>query len=344
VPLDDYLRVRYFNVLLFVLLILIAHHRETFRILCVPVLISPQIWYVFSYFNSEAFAILSSLVVIYQVIDADSFFRRSLLEKRRVSAIGALLLAGVLFSSLLLAKKSFYFFVLFLILCGLAFSWNRGMRETLRSYGLRVAVPVLVGIVIFGGWETLRAAVNEFELADKVAECREKTAREAYKPSTPLDKTHPSLYWKDKGIPLEDLFNSGWAGVVFRSAFGYYGYLEVPGSPLYYDLVRYLFIAFTGYLTFSVLVQGERIHRIFVVAAVLIFFVVFATTIWKSWTRDFQAQGRYYFSLLPVISFICCTCWKYYNRNVLSIFVIALFLLSVHSFLYVGIAEIIKVD
>ena len=342
VPVSDYLRFRYFNVMLFLFIVIMACYSNIFRILSIPVLLSPQIWYVFSYFNSEAFAIFSTLVIAHQIFDSSSLLRRTLTMPTCKRFTVALILCGALFSLLLLIKKSFYFFPLFLGLCAVALLGHYRINPLRSAFRSRASAILVISVAFYGGWIGVHEAVNDFDRSAKIMDCREQTANYMYKPSTPFEKTARTLYRKQKGLPLSSLLEAGWAGIVLRSAFGYYGYFEAPASPLHYNLVKILFTGFIAYLSISVLVRGDFARRSFVVIAIVTFLAIFATTLWKSWTRDFQPQGRYYFALIPIIGSLCYSCRGFYNGKILSAFILGLYLLSLHSFLYVGLVEIAK--
>jgi hypothetical protein len=63
-----YVRYRLFNVFLFLVIIILFHKQKDTRYLIVPFVISPQIWYVFSYFNSDAFSLFMALAVVFQLV------------------------------------------------------------------------------------------------------------------------------------------------------------------------------------------------------------------------------------------------------------------------------------
>ncbi|MDH3376354.1 MAG: hypothetical protein OEQ39_05225 [Gammaproteobacteria bacterium] len=344
VPLSDYLRFRYFNVLLFMFIVIMAYRSSIFRILSIPILLSPQIWYLFSYFNSEAFAIVSTLVIAHQIFDSNSLLRRTLTMPRSKRFAVAVILCGGLFSLLLLIKKSFYFFPLFLGLCAVALLWRFRINSLQSYFRSRASAILVISVAFYGAWVGANEAMNDFDRSAKIADCREQTAKYIYKPSTPIEDSAPTLYRKQKGLPLSSLFEAGWAGVVLRSAFGYYGYFDAPASPLHYNLVKVLFSGFLAYLFISVLVRGDFARRSFIVIAIITFLALFATALWKSWTRDFQPQGRYYFSLIPIIGSLCFACRGFYSGKILSVFILGLYLLSLHSFLFVGLVEIAKAN
>jgi hypothetical protein len=114
--LPNYLVFRYFNVCLFAFLLLFALYKKPFRLLFVPLLLSPQIWYIFSYFNSEGFAMVVILLVAYQMAVEESAWNRLLAAEgpgcRWWELPGIVVLLGIL----LLLKVNFYFFGLFIFL------------------------------------------------------------------------------------------------------------------------------------------------------------------------------------------------------------------------------------
>ncbi len=73
---DPYLIVRLFNITLLCILMLLAVRQSRYRLLLVPLVISPQIWYIFSYFNSDALALFMLLLLAYQAVEPRSAFNQ----------------------------------------------------------------------------------------------------------------------------------------------------------------------------------------------------------------------------------------------------------------------------
>ncbi len=341
-PLRDYHKLRLFNILLFVLIILLAFARPGFRLVALPLLLSPQVWYVFSYFNSEGFAVFVTVLLAYQLIEPTSFARRHLFDKLNRHRIASLMLLGILIGLVLVLKKSFYFFLLFLGMCALIFAWYVGIKHALKEYAGKTVIVSLLALLVGGSWIFAHEAVNGFDRWERIKECKEQTAETAYRLSTPVEHTAPTVYWRKKGKTISDILDTGWAGVVYRSAFGYYGYLQIPNSAIHFEILKYLLSGFIAYLSLSVLIRGERTQRLLILAGLATAVAVFLMALYKSWTRDFQPQGRYQFSLFAVTGFTLAACQKFYNEKIVFAFVLAIYLMALKSFIFTGLIEITK--
>ena len=151
-----------------------------------------------------------------------------------------------------------------------------------------------------------------------------------------------SLYWRAKGRPFSDVLDANWATSVFSSAFGYYGYLYVPGSGSFYSAVK-IGLSLIGIIILVTLWRsGNTLGRAAVAAMVVCFSGLVGITLWNSWTMDFQPQGRYFFSLAIMLGVVFYT--LRHSLPVRVLMPIALFItgLSLFSFLFVGIPEIVK--
>ncbi len=227
-PIHPYYRLRLFNVLLFAILLglNIGLNIKTpeYRIASLPLLLSPQIWYVFSYFNSDAFALFIAYIVIYQMVHQESLANRYLLATNWKGIVSSGLLLGVLLFIFLTLKKNFYFFALFIMLY-LAITWI-GKGISVQKLPLkRAAIVVLVCAAMLGLRYATDIFINGTDKAQKLLACREKLAKTAYKPSTPLGKSAPGLNLRKRGIALSDVWTHyRWGAKVLRSAFGVYGY------------------------------------------------------------------------------------------------------------------------
>lgn len=104
---------RLVNLLLFAGLIIVWLRQEDSRLAFSLLLISPQIWYIFSYFNADAFPLFLSLLIAHQLVGADSLFNRYLSAKSITGHFRGALLMGLLIGLLLLSKRNYYVFLLF---------------------------------------------------------------------------------------------------------------------------------------------------------------------------------------------------------------------------------------
>ena len=338
----SFLLLRLFNALLFTILVLYAFNKVDFRYFLLPCLISPQIWYIFSYCNSEAFAVFISLLAAYQLAAEKSAFTAMLRgEESKYSGISVVLL-GILFGLLLMQKLNFYFLYLFFLFY---FIWKFRMdgRVWSKKTVYRFCAVVLIGCSVFIAFRGTDAWVNDFNKKELLFEARENYAREMYNPKTPLDKRHAYLQMKERGKTLKHMLQlDRWGEKTFRTSFGVYGYAQYPGTFSYYEYVRLTGVLLLLSLVVSVVCKGG-ISGIMLLALSLGWTMFFlGGLIQHAWTADFQAQGRYLLPVLPVLAILLYHCQKLINKPIFySLFLIS-FLLSVYNFIFVGLRDIGK--
>src|SRR5229473_6407827 len=98
---------RLFNVVLLAVLAYLCAMRPRAYLVFLPLLLSPQIWYIFSYFNGDAFPLFLAMLIAYQVATADSLFNRYLESPGILRRIAGIFLFGLLVALLALSKKNY---------------------------------------------------------------------------------------------------------------------------------------------------------------------------------------------------------------------------------------------
>lgn len=339
---QSFLTLRFFNIVLFSILILLAVTKVEFRLMMLPLMISPQIWYIFSYFNSDAFAFFIIMLVGYQVAVPSSMFHRLLSRNFDIKLLAYLFSVGVLFGLLLLLKKNFYFFYVFLFLY-VVWSIIFGKIILNKKTIIRFGMIVLVGLSLFGAVKGTDYAVNGFDKKDKLLEAREKIALDMYKPSTPLAQKHGYLQMKDRGVTLKHFLQiNRWGEKSFRTSFGVYGYMSVAASFFYYDIVRSIGLGLLLLITVSILLRGGKEGNSLFLIALTVTLGLIITAMYHAWTVDFQAQGRYFLPIVAIGSILLYHTERYLYRPFFQWFVMGLYLLSVYNFVFVGLHDIAK--
>jgi len=338
----DYRVFRYFNVTLFAFLLLFAVYKKPFRLILLPLLLSPQIWYIFSYFNSEGFAMVVILLIAYQMVVPDSTWNRFLATDGTSYSWWKLPGIVVLLGLLLLLKPNFYFFGIYIFFY---FVWRLLHKKTEFSKPvlIRVALVALAGISVFVGIRVVDSSIHDFKKSERIMEAREKYADEIFKPSTPLDKKFAYLQMKERGVTLDTILHGhNWSEKIFRTSFGEYGYTSVAASYGYYNLVHYLALIVLLVISFFTIKNGgwEGLSLLSITAGSAILLMIAA--LYQAWAVDFQAQGRY---LLPIVGMF--SMFAYHMReklgNLPCVFVLSsLFMVSLYSFIFVALAGISK--
>ncbi len=339
--LHPYQSFRYFNTILFVILVLMSLYAVPKKLIVLPLLISPQIWYVFSYADSDAFALFILLIAAYQVCLPTSAFNVFLEKGLSRKTIAPLLLLGLLTGLSLLVKKNFYFFHLFLV--GYL-GWRLCFFEQKKKiFLLRCLLVGIVGLFCAGLWWGADYYVNGFDRSAKLLKCREKFAMKMYKPSTPLHKKHMYLQMKERGTTLQHFRHiDRWGEKSFRSSFGVYGYTTVSASFTYYDFVRFTGLALLIGIMVVLVTRGglPGVTLFLLTAAASLSLLVVA--MYHAWTVDFQAQGRYFLPMVPMFAVLANKTERCFRNPVIQLMILAMFFLSVYNFIFVGMQGVAK--
>jgi hypothetical protein len=338
--LEPYLTLRLLNALLFLGLTIFVFRQAEFRVFLLPLLISPQIWYVFTYVDSDAFALFISTAAAWQLAAEQSAFNRLLRGQPGKSGWIAALLLGLLLALLLLAKKNFYFAAMFF---GCVFLWRLWLVRPVwtKNAAFRLAALLMVGGSLALTWRLTDAWVNNFRKSELILAAKEKYAGTAYKPSTPLAKKHPYLYMRERGASLKKLLTvDRWGEKTFRSSFGVFGYTQYSAPPLYYSLVRAVSLLLLLTLLLPLLLRGGLPGLILVSIFGCCALSLAGMMLYKSWTTDFQTQGRYLLPILPMLSVLCCHGERVVPPLLFRSLLFLLFGLSVYNFVFVGLLEI----
>lgn len=338
--LDRLLLLRLFNVLLFSILTFLAIKHVQYRLLFIPLLLSPQIWYLFSYVNSDALALFVAVLAAWQMVSRESALNR-FLEQKKIS-IAKIIGLGFLFAFLLLAKKPFYFFILFFLFY---FSWRCFFEPFTDFRGMikRLLVLLCIGGSLVGLRVAADIYVNGFNKQEQMRNMQELTAATTYKPSTELNRKHIHLQMRERGTSLKSfLMDHRWGEKSFRSGVGAYGYMTVSGPNSYYDAMRIVSLAALFFMGVSIVLFGGWRGNFLFAGALACSVALITVACYHAWTVDFQAQGRYLFAIIPIIGMIFVKTEAAYNQTLFRTLTCSMFLLSVYSFVGIALLNIEK--
>jgi hypothetical protein len=341
--LPEYLGLRVFNLTLFGLMLLTVLRFPQTQLLAIPFLLSPQFWYVFSYCNSDAFALFLTFVVGCQVVLPNSQFNTFLTGPKNAAWLGRALLFGLLCALLLLLKKNYFIFILFLLIY---FFWKHYFvrpgwdgKEVVR----RMAVVVLIALVFAGLRVGTDYWVNGLDRDAKIARLRSELAAPLFNPETPLAEKHIFLYRKARGDSLKKLVvDERWFGKTFRSTFGVYGYHTIASTNAYYDFVRLAGISFLLFFFGAVLLRAPAAEKLLLFLFAGCAVGLTAISLWHSWTADFQPQGRYLFPIIPMLGMLVYHARRYVPDAGFRLFLLVIFVMGICSFIFTGLMFIPK--
>jgi len=331
--LPPYLLSRAFNFTLFVVLFLILlKYSFQFEIpLYGILLLSPQIWYVFSYFNSDAFGFF---VGIFLILELSELIRK---PERAIPSIKI----GLWLGMLVLAKKNYY--VLIPVLAGVAvwhwiFFSKVGQRHALLKKWLKVALlaaVIALPKIVYQQW------VNDFNLSGKRVAQMEKMAAPGFKPSevtAPYSPWHVNM--RAKGKPFQKLLSVyQWHLISFKSMAGLYGWMNVLSPNWYYWAIFLLYIILFGRL----FIPSRPLKWSELVLTAIGIFGMTAScvaSLINSWTVAFQAQGRYLFPLFCIFLLLLAYKWERLPQRFFYWGFLSTGVLSLGSFLFVALKNV----
>jgi uncharacterized membrane protein len=339
---DAYMAARLFNVSMFLLLVLLALKTPTNqRLLFGVLLLTPQVWYIFSYVNSDAFALFLSILVTIQLVNENSYFRTYLKSPGALADVQKLALPVVLVGMLYYAKDNYYIYLLFLVIWAGWFLYSSTDR---RQVILKFLVVGLLLVLFYGAVQGVDYYVHGPDKAKNLSILREAVAGEEFKAAARASgESYYGLNLRYKGVGYVDLFKTfSWHKLTFYSFVGVYGYMTLFGSLFYYRLMGFLLLAFI-FLVFSDLWSSSREAKFFIIIAALLTGLIVYISSYHSWVKDFQAQGRYLFPVLGIYAYLF---GRYYGddekRLLLMVLMIIIALVSAYSFIFYGLANIPK--
>jgi hypothetical protein len=342
--LPEYLNLRMFNVLLFAFLLLYVLQSRSARLMAAPLLISPQIWYLFSYCNSDAFGIVVSFVVACQFALPGSMLNSYLSSTSSKKQIVPFFFLSFLAASLFLLKKNYLFFSLFIagyLIWKIVFLLEPELRS---QYFKRAAILVCVGLSLAGLRVGANYAVNGMDMNAQKASIQEQLAEHVYKASTPLDEKHPFLYRKARGDSLEKIVVvDRWFEKTYRSSIGVYGYFTVSAVDSYYNTVRPVAVALLLLLGLTLVFRGGISGNLLFALFISCSAILIAASLYHSWTMDYQTQGRYLFPVIPMFCMILYHARQLMQGIIYRLLITTMFVLSMYSFVFVGLMRLPKI-
>lgn len=355
---DQLLAARLFPVFLFTVLTAFFIYRSRgdnaeFILPCV-LLVSPQVWYIFSYVNNDAFALFVSIIAAYQIGYQKSLLSEFLQSDLFLPKISGGIFFGFLTGLLLIVKPNYWTFLLFAALwLVFAYSLKTSVIKKFAFISL-VAFAVLTfrvgmdfyvnGETNYAGFSYLNKFYGNLENKGKLLVYQESIAEYPFRPSTvenDLANTHPDLNLRKKGVSFtEMLFEKGWFRLSSQSFFGVYGYMNIYAKNWFYGLFFLLGFLFTAYLFYAVLKSRDRQSIVqLAITALGVFLTIFVSML-LSWVYAFQPQGRYLFPALAMFGLFVYANRRLFDGRILSLYVSAMFLLSVFSFILWGFRRI----
>ena len=338
---NDLFSLRFFNIFLFACILLYAAASIPARLVALPFILSPQVWYIFSYCGSDAFGLFLCFVAGCELVRPRSFLNRLLDPKRERGLILALFVLCVTLALLFLLKINYYPFIgLFYLYVMWQIFKNLESGDRKRVLA-RIVLVTLFAMLLAGLRIGADYYVNGFDRQEKVVSMQEKMAHHWYKPSTDLHNKHVTMYMKDRGTTLRGMIEGHqWFTHSFISGFGLYGYFTIAAPEIYYELVKWALLGFLIYIFLIIGVKGSMENRLLALLSVCLAIALIGASLHRSWTIDFQPQGRYLFPILPMIGILLAKSRHLFGTGLFTLLVSQLFMLAVYSFVFIALVSI----
>jgi hypothetical protein len=334
---------RLFNVLLFVLLAVWVARRLGTSWAPFVLLISPQIWYIFSYVNGDAWALFVAMLIAVQLADEKSALQSYLQRKMWSGSFQSALPFALLLALMIIATRNYYLFLLFV---GFVAGWTTLTQpgSALRLHFVRKwAVMFLLAAAFFFPVRIAHEAVNGFDIPRLQSEQAEKFAAPHFKPSEIAAGTGAGrLVLRKQGVSFAALFSQrSWVAESFQSFCGLYRWMSLKGSDYYYLLMAFLYAVLVALLLVRVARLSLR-DALFAAGVLAAAGLVVLGSAYSSWTADYQPQGRYLFPILPMFALLFHRYRDSLRSRAFYLLFACLFVGSIYSFIFTALRNIPK--
>lgn len=332
--------VRFLGAFLLLGLGIVAYRFSKANIILLPLLLTPQIWYLFSYINDAYFALfLSFLIAI--LTEAG---RKHLLDfKWKLKPLIIASLIGICFGIIYISKDNYRVFMLYYLayLLFMPYSFDKGIKEGITSYikSLKsfIKVPALVILVAL-------VTVGARKIAVSVGDHSQTLATETVKHYERIDNKKKDFFKKDRTGQrfgsYSDMMKK-WIPTSYESFNGRYGYMRYGNTKGIQSTFLYLHLLLLGFLLYFVAFKSSNEVKFWSVTTLLaVFAMIFASSYIFSYNYNYQPQGRYLFPILPIIGLFLYKLKPHINKYALGIPSILLFMVSIYSFVFVAFKHI----
>jgi hypothetical protein len=322
---------RLFNFVLLALMVAALQWRGLDPSLSVFLLTS-QLWYVFSYVSGEALPLFLSFAC---VALAAAIRERVRSEDDATPHFAAL---GLVIGLLTIGKASFHPLLLFLAAAA-ALELLRERTPAVRTRLVRgLALAGVLAVCVFGLRFGIDYTLNGPERRAQIRESNERYAQVPFKRGTPVEERFQGRLLREAGVPLGALLRERkWHVGSYESFVGLYGYLSHPSSRAFYAAMGLLLSILLVAILALPIRAGERDALLLSTLLVLGLGVTLLASLGRSWTHDFQAQGRYLFAIVPMLGYRIAASERLRESSLVRTLILACLLCSLYSFARFGL-------
>jgi hypothetical protein len=261
----------------------------------------PQVLYIYSYANSDAWGITLSVFLFVLTLKIAAKPIVNLLSWKYVLLFGML-------SGLLLASKTPYVLSLVLPLILLSVriisDIKSGMKNGVMWIGRRLLVIFLLVTVIVAPLRIIYPLMQS-HAGNTIVDMREAKAVDGYRPSAPCC---PTYHMAESGLTYAEMLRQHpWTMLIGASSYGLFGYMNVT-SPMWVYFLACIVVCVLVIINISRLMRHwasiDFGIKCCLVASPLILAINLYGVLFTCLHIDFQPQGRYLMASLIPLSFI----------------------------------------
>lgn len=306
---------RSFNLILLAIILIMCYKLyKNQNYLFMPFLFTSQVWYIFSYINNDAWAIFLNLIFVYQLFFRKSMFNKYINEQtkkennRKLYTVGRVFLLGLLFYFLLITKTNYLVAtgisaVLYLIIN------NKTIFK--KDKIIKIGVILLVGFIALGVRLGIDYGINRLDRIKNMEQVRLLRAEEQFKPPYPAGDKNGNFRWKQRGKTINNVTqNKEFYKKTANSFIGVYGYMNKYAPDVFYYIILSSYIIFIVYLFINniknrkTIMEDNSVNKGRIIPLILVLLsgiLTLGLSIYRSYTYDFQPQGRYLFPIIPLM-------------------------------------------
>lgn len=247
----------------------------------------PQVTFISSYFNNDAFSLFACTLILYYLITG---------REQHWSIRKCIGLAAAMSACILTYYNAYGWLIVCVVFCIVSCLMDKTIEKKAKFLASRVVL--IAGIVLcLAGWAFIRNALlydGDFlgrEISNICAKNWAEAGHYVHVPSPP----------QSQGLSLgEMLFDGYWIPTTLKSLVAVFGGMNIFVSmKLYYG---YLFLIVLGLCTGIYYVLKERNDFILYGSLVIAIIAPVCVSIMYSYTSDYQPQGRYIMPMLPALA------------------------------------------
>jgi hypothetical protein len=330
---------------------IISRKTRNVSLILLALVLSPQVWYVFSYFNGDGFAFFIAFLIALQLIYSESLTSQYLSSNNLFDKWYGGALFGILLGLIPLLKMNYYLyipFILLIIVLNYIFERKDVLLEKNRLRKKKLGFIACVALCISLPPLVYDQYINDFRKNEKIYNFVEKHAMQEFRPSTiknAPDDSYPGLNLRSKGVSLQEMFleNSYWRKLSYFSFFGLYSYMCLYADSSYYYILSMVLAGIILFIYFYAAYTISFKDGIILCLTLMFLLLAIGQSVYISWTSDFEPQGRYLFPAIPILMIGLSRLPVIFQNRTIPCLNVILFVLSLSSFVYYALLYIPKI-